>query len=125
MSAFYSYQQGTMHQANVYPGAGTGTACVLGNVINGVTVTAGNAEIVCGSAANNSTFNPLNAWTENTKDTNHVLGIKWEETIGKNRLQVGYQQSMGVPRSTTTTRRASASCRRSRRPRRSATAPTT
>ncbi|RZI39849.1 hypothetical protein EGT07_26735 [Herbaspirillum sp. HC18] len=94
-SGFYSYQNGRMEQANIQPGAGTGGACNLGTLVGGVPVTAANAQVLCGTAAANISFNPNNWWTENTKDRNHVFGLNFREAIGKNVLELNFTRAMG------------------------------
>ena len=100
-----AYQTGTMNQANITQGAGVGAdgrlraypaGCVVGYVAaNGVAITPQNAELICGDPANNLLFNPNNAWTSRSKDTNQTINIGIKQAIGKNTLDVNVGRYLG------------------------------
>ena len=101
MYGFYSRQQSNMKQKNVQNGAQTIVAGTLGPayVCNiGVstpwgTITADNAAAICGDPAHNISFDPLKAYTVESKDSNDVLGIGFRQAIAKNTLDLNFVYS--------------------------------
>jgi hypothetical protein len=91
---FYSYQTGTISQASivaVYPTITIGLVTPLG------IITPDNA-IAVASAPGGPEYPLVNAWTVNSKDENHVVGLGLKQEFGKASFNVDYSYSYGRTR---------------------------
>jgi hypothetical protein len=89
--AFYSYQLGRNRQVSI---SQAGTPVTIGQVTPLGTVTPGNA-IEIGSAPGGTTYPLLQAWSLESEDRNHVLGVGLKQELGKASLNVDYTYSYG------------------------------
>ena len=99
---FYSRQDSSMKQNNVQNGAqtinaglGLGPAfvCNLGVVTPWGTITVDNAAAICGDVTHNIAFDPLKAYSVESKDTNDVLGLGFRQAFAKNMLDLNFVYS--------------------------------
>ena len=100
-----AFQTGTLNQANVSQGGGVDAngrtrvypaGCVVGYLTaTGIAVTPQNAELICGDPANNLSFNPANAWTSRSKDSNQTINLGLKQMIGRNTLDLNVGRYLG------------------------------
>jgi predicted porin len=94
--AFYTYQLGRNRQGSI---AQSPTAVTIGQVTSLGTVTPGNA-IEIGSAPGGPVYPLLQAWTLDSEDRNHVVGVGLKREFGKASLNLDYTFSSGRTRIT-------------------------
>lgn len=92
--AFYSYQLGRNRQGSI---AQSPTGVIIGQVTPLGVVTPGNA-IEVGSAPGGPVYPLLLAWTLDSDDRNHVVGIGLKQELGKASFNVDYTFSSGRTR---------------------------
>ena len=101
MYGFYSRQNSSMNQKNNQNGAQTIVAgslgpafvCNLGVSTPWGVITADNAQSICGDPSHNISFDPLKAYSVESKDTNDVLGLGFRQAFAKNTLDVNFVYS--------------------------------
>jgi len=92
---FYTYQQSHMEQSNV--SSNGGGSCVVGSVIDGAVVTAGNWRSVCANVSpNNPTWPTLNVWSVEGEERNNVFGFGGTYDLGVALLSLDYSFIDGV-----------------------------
>ena len=93
---FYSYQFGKSRMATISTANG---AVTIGGVTALGTITPANA-VQIGAAPGGPIFPLLNAWSSESIDRNHVLGLGVRQDIGRASLNVDYSYSTGRTRIT-------------------------